>query len=194
MQIGFEPKIVFLCPLCHKDVEMIYSRTEGWIADHGGCLNFSVMRKPPTIGENEFRTPLVFIDLESDFAIREAVEGLRSLVSEEEDLSKRSKIEAGIKRLESKIGFAEKRIPELLDVIKGGTFGLRIVSGRSAGALVWRGVEKFVGISYGNVQNEEEGLMLTSQEEETKGFILKWIHYWDGPKLVGKKAFPQPDL
>lgn len=194
MQTGFEPKIVFLCPLCHKDVEMVYSRSEGWAADHGGCLNFSVIRKPPTIGEREFKTPLVFIDLESDFAIREAIDGLRSLAAEEADSSKRSKIEAGIRRLESKIGFAEKRIPQLLEAIRSGTYGIRIVSGRSVGALVWRGEEKFIGISYGQAQNEEGGLILTSQEEETKSFILKWLHYWDGAKIVGKKPFPQPDL
>ncbi|MEM2125975.1 MAG: hypothetical protein QXQ53_06225 [Candidatus Methanosuratincola sp.] len=189
MQTGFEPKIVFLCPLCHKDVEIVYRRSEGWTADHGGCLNFSVIRKPPTIGDKEFRTPLVFIDLEADFAVREAIDGLRSLAAEETDLSKRSKIDAGIKRLESKIGFAEKKVSELLEAIKGGSFGLRIVSGRSVGALVWRAEEKFVGISYGNVQNVEEGLMFTSQEDEARGFVLKWIRYWDGAKLVGKKMF-----
>ncbi len=189
MQIGFEPKIVFLCPMCHKDVEMVYSRSEGWSADHGGCLNFSVIRKTPTIGDKEFRTPLVFINLESDFAIREAIDGLGALVSEEGDSSKRTKIEAGIRRLESKIGFAEKKVQELLEAIKGGTYGLRIVSGRSVGALVWRGEEKFFGISYGNAQNEEWGMMITSQEDEARDFILKWIHYWDGGKLVGKRMF-----
>ncbi|MEJ5293414.1 MAG: hypothetical protein WHS82_07455 [Candidatus Methanosuratincola sp.] len=190
MQTGFEPKIVFLCPLCHRDVEMVHSRSEGWTTDHGGCLNFSVIRKPPTVDGKEFRTPLVFIDVESDFAIKEGIEGLRTLAAEEVELSKRSKIEAGIRRLESKIGFAEKKIPELLEAIRGGTFGLRIVSGRSIGALVWRGEEKYIGISYGDVRNGEGGLMFTSHEEEAKGFVLDWIHYWDGAKLVGKKVFP----
>ncbi len=190
MQIGFEPKIVFLCPLCHKDVEIVYSRSEGWTSDHGGCLNFSVIRKTPTFGDKEFRAPLVFIDLESDFAVKEAIDELRLLASEEVDSSKRSKIEAGIRRLESKIGFAEKKTQELLGVIRGGTYGLRIVSGRSSGALVWRGEEKFIGMSYGIAQNEEAGVMFTSQEEEAKSFILKWIHYWDLAKVVGKKVLP----
>ncbi|MBC7120368.1 MAG: hypothetical protein H5T33_02125 [Candidatus Methanosuratus sp.] len=190
MQIGFEPKIVFLCPLCQREVEMVYSRSEGWTADHGGCLNFSVIRKAPTISGKEFRTPLVFIDLESDFAVKEAIEGLRPLTSEQGDPSKRGKIEVGIRRLESKIGFAEKKAGELFETIKGGTYGLRIISGRSTGVLVWRGTEKFIGISYGDTQDEEDSLLFTSDGAEAKGFILKWIHYWDDPKLLGKKMLP----
>lgn len=193
MQIGFEPKIVFLCPLCNKEVEMVHDKSEGWVSDHGGCVSFSVVRNPPAFGERKIRAPLVFIDLESDFSVKEAIEGLRALISDERDPSKRHKIEAGIRRLESKIGFADRKLESLMDAIKGGSYGLRIVSGRSVGALVWKADERFAGIAFGGGAEEcEEGLLFSTSIEEVKSFILRWINYWsDQSYLLRKKETPE---
>ncbi|MDI9644371.1 MAG: hypothetical protein QFX35_04025 [Candidatus Verstraetearchaeota archaeon] len=188
MQIGFEPKVVFLCPLCSKEVEMVYDRSEGWTAEHGGCLNFSLIRKVPSIQGREFRAPLVFMELESDFSVKEAVEELRRLISDERDLGKKSKLESGIRKLESKIGFADKKLPELLEVVKGGSFGIKVVSGRAVYALVWKATEKFAGLAYGGGADDNlEGLIFTSSMDEVREFVLRWLHNWERTLQLPRK-------
>ncbi|MGQ9759170.1 MAG: hypothetical protein ACUVQ5_01150 [Candidatus Methanomethylicaceae archaeon] len=188
VQIGFEPKIVFICPLCNKEVEVIYERSRGsWTADHAGCLNFTVIRTLP-INQSMSSRPLVFITLESDFSVMEAVEKLREVLSEDGDVAKRLKLEAGIKRLESRLGFTEKNLQRLIETIRSGAYGLKILAGRETWAGVWRAEEKYFGIALsGNrLLRREEAILATSNQEELIKFVKYWLHYWEGGRSLSE--------
>ncbi|MCX8182127.1 MAG: hypothetical protein N3D12_03300 [Candidatus Methanomethyliaceae archaeon] len=188
VQVGFEPKIVFICPLCSKEVEVIYERGRGgWTSEHANCLNFTVLRTLP-INQPATYGPLVFIALESDFSVMEAVEKLREILNEEVDTFKRQKLEAGIKRLESRRGFAEKNLQRILEAIRSGAFGLKILSGKDTWAGVWRAGEKFFGIALsGNrILKREEAILATSSQEELQRFVEYWLHYWEGGRAVSE--------
>ncbi|MCS7098604.1 MAG: hypothetical protein NZ922_06470 [Candidatus Methanomethyliaceae archaeon] len=178
VQAGFEPKIVFICPLCSKEVEIIYGK-EGWIAEHANCLNFAVIRKLPI--ENLYEElPLVFVILESDYSIIEAIEKLREILNEERNSTKRQRLEVGIKRMESRLGSAN-RLSISTELLKGGVFGLKVVVGRGINAYVWKAKEKFFGIvtSKNHFIGREDGIVVTSNEEEINKFITYWLHYWE---------------
>jgi len=185
VQIGFEPKVAFLCPKCHKDVEMVYERPKGtWMSDHGNCLNFSLVRELPAIGGRASEGPVVFISIESDFSIKDAVEELRRLCDGEGEQSKRQKIEAGIRRLETRTGFAEKALPAAMDALKSGAFGLRVVSGRNIYAMVWKSGERYYGAADGAGQADAGSVIATSSLDEAQKFVTYWMHYWDSRHLV----------
>ncbi len=188
VQVGFEPKIVFICPLCNKEVELIYEKGRGgWISEHASCLNFTVLRSLP-ISQPTISGPLVFMTLESDFSVMEAVEKLREVLREEVDAFKRQKLEAGVKRLESRLGFAEKNLQSILEAIRSGTFGLKILSGKDTWAGVWRVGEKYFGIALsGNrLLRREEAILATSSQEELQKFVEYWLHYWEGGRTVSE--------
>lgn len=178
VQAGFEPKIVFICPLCSKEVEIIYGK-EGWIADHTNCLNFTIVRELPIKNLYE-ELPLVFVILESDYSIIEAIGKLRGLLNEEKDSIKRQKLEAGIKRMESRLSSASK-INVSAEFLKGGVFGLKIVVGKGLSAYIWKAKEKFFGIvtSESHFIGREDGIIVTSNDEEINKFINYWLHYWE---------------
>jgi len=180
VQIGFEPKIAFLCPKCHKDVEMVYERSKGaWASDHGNCLNFSLVRALPLIGGRASEGPVIFISIESDFSIKDTIEELRRLCDGETEQSKRQKIEAGMKRLETRPGFAEKALPSAMDALKSGAFGIRVVSGRGIYATVWKAGERYFGAADGADQASPNCIVATSALDEAQKFVTYWIHYWD---------------
>lgn len=178
VQVGFEPKIVFICPICNREVELIY-RKDGWVADHANCLNFTVVKRLPVEDFCE-QTPLVFVILESDYSIIEAIGKLREILEEEKDSVKKQRLEMGIKRMESMMGFSNK-LQNPVELIKSSVFGLKIIVGRGLSAYVWKGKEKFFGIvlSEGDSIKSEDGIMITSDEEEAKKFIFHWLHYWE---------------
>jgi len=185
VQVGFEPKIAFLCPVCHKDVEMVYERSKGsWESDHGSCLNFSFVRSLPAIGGRATDGPVVFIGIESDFSIKDAVEELRRLCDGEVEQPKRQKIEAGIRRLETRPGFAERALPSAMDALKSGAFGIRVVSGRGIYATVWKAGERYYGAAEGAAQSDANGIIATSSHDEAQKFIAYWMHYWDSHHFV----------
>jgi len=185
-QIGFEPKLAFLCPLCNREVEIVYERAkDDWVSEHSGCVNFSVIRSLPQLAGIQMPGPLVFIVLESDFSVKEAAEGLRALSREEKDTTKKQKLEAGAKRIESKLGTSEKNLSRLVDTLKSGAFGLKIVSGREVSSLVWRSGQRFFGVADGGHPSQIGGggvaydaLVATDSAEEAKQFILHWLNYW----------------
>lgn len=186
VQVGFEPKIVFICPLCSKEVEVVYERGKGgWTSEHANCLNFTVLRNLP-ISSPAPQGPLVFITLDSDFSVMEAVEKLREVLGEEAETLKRQKLEAGIKRLESRRGFADKNLQRILEAIRSGAFGLKITSGKDTWAVVWRSGEKFFGtaLSGNRVLRREEAILATGNMEELQKFVEYWLHYWEGGRAV----------
>ncbi|MCX8170059.1 MAG: hypothetical protein N3D72_03100 [Candidatus Methanomethyliaceae archaeon] len=178
VQAGFEPKIVFICPLCSREVEIVYGK-EGWIADHANCLNFAVIREVPIENLSE-ELPLVFIILESDYSIIEAIGKLRELLNEERDSIKRQKLETGIKRMESRLGSANK-LSVSTELLRRRVFGLKIVVGKGLNAYIWKAKEKFFGIV--TLENHfigrEDGIVVTSNEEEINKFITYWLYYWE---------------
>lgn len=185
VHVGFEPKLVFLCPICNKEVEIIYDRGKyEWCSDHAGCVNFSVIRTFPRFGDLNPDGPLVFVNLESDFSIKEAVEGLRTLIKEEEDQGKKSKLEVGVRRLESKLGSSERLVKRSVGVLKSGAFGLKAVSGRGISALVWKSGEKYLGVAMGEGADQSVRAYLASDSaEEGERFLSLWIHYWEQGRL-----------
>jgi len=187
VQVGFEPKLAFICPLCNKEVEILYERGKGsWISDHAGCLNFSVIRNVPMATEVGREGPLVFIALESDFSIKEAIEGLRVLSKEEGDQSKRQKLETGIKRLESRLGFAEKNLSRMMEALKSGAFGLKVISGREICAVAWKSGERYFGVAETEDRplKEVEAVLATNSPEEVQRFVLHWLHYWEQGRII----------
>lgn len=180
--VGFEPKIAFLCPLCHKDVEMVYEKSkDAWASEHSNCLNFTIVRHMPKVLGVKFPGPLVFIKVESDFSIKEAVEGLRNLLKEEMDSQKRQKIEVGIRRLESRIGFAHKNMPCLMDALRSGSFGLKIVSGKDVQAVIWRSGEKYIGVAEPRPVGEgwASAILASGSIEEAQSFAISWLRHWE---------------
>jgi hypothetical protein len=179
--VGFEPKLTFLCPLCNKEVEIIYDRGKSeWSSDHVGCVNFSVIRVLPRFGDLDPDGPVVFVNLESDFSIKEAVEGLRALIKEEGDQCKRSKLEAGVRRMESKLGSSEKLVKRSVGILKSGAFGLKAVSGRGVSALVWKDRERYLGFALGDAAEQSAVAYLASDSaEEGERFLSLWLHYWE---------------
>lgn len=185
VQIGFEPKVAFLCPACNKEVEMVYERGKGeWGSDHGNCLNFSFVRDLPRINGRACEGPVVFISMESDFSIRETVEGLRRLCADESDLNKRQKLETGIRRLETRPGFAERSMAAAMDSMKSGAFGIRVVSGRGIYATVWKSGERYFGAACGDGQADPNSIVATSSVDEAQRFVAYWMRYWDSRHLV----------
>lgn len=186
VQVGFEPKLTFLCPLCHREVEVVHERgKDDWVSEHSGCLNFYVTRTLPRLGGAEMAGPLVFIGVESDFSIKEAVEGLRALSREESDQSKRQKLDVGGKRLESKIGFGEKNLPTIMDALRSGAFGLKIISGRGVSALLWRSGERYLGVAEeANREKGSDAIVATSNLEEAQKFALHWLLYWEQERII----------
>lgn len=186
VQVGFEPKLVFICPLCSKEVEIVYERgNESWISNHAGCLNFSIIRSVPMATEVGREGPLVFLALESDFSIKEAIEGLRAL-SKEEDQSKRQKLESGIRRLESRLGFAQKNLPHTMDALKSGAFGLKVISGREIFAVAWKSGERYFGIAETEDRplKEADAVLATNSLEEALRFVSYWLHYWEQSRII----------
>ncbi len=186
VQIGFEPKIAFLCPLCSKEVEMVYERGRDlWVSEHSGCLNFTVIRDLPRFAGRGMGGPLVFIVLESDFSIKETIEDLRRLGRDEPDQAKRQKLEAGIKRLESRLGFSERSFQGVIDAFRSGAFGVRVVSGRDIYAVLWKLGPKFMGTA--NIDDPAkypEAVIATADVEEASKFIDYWLHYWEERDLA----------
>jgi len=188
VQVGFEPKIVFICPLCNKEVEVLYERgKQGWTSEHTNCLNFTVIRTLP-MSWPTICGPFVFIALESDFSIMEAVEKLREVLNEEVEPFKKLKLETGIKRLESRRGFAEKNLPRVLETVRSGAFGLKILSGREIWATAWRSGEKFFGVALSGNRplKKEEAILATRNQEELQTFVEYWLHYWEGGRPVSE--------
>lgn len=185
VHVGFEPKLVFLCPLCSKEAEIIHDRGKReWSSDHAGCVNFSVIRTLPRFGDLDPNGPAVFVNLESDFSIKEAAEGLRSLMKEEGDQGKKSKLEAGVRRLESKLGSSEKLLKRSVSVLKSGAFGLKVVSGRGTSALVWKDGERYIGVALGEgAGRSAKAYLATDSVEEGVRFLSIWLHYWEGGRL-----------
>lgn len=185
VHVGFEPKLVFLCPLCSKEVEIIHDRGKGeWSSDHGGCVNFSVLRTLPRFGDLTPDGPQVFVNIESDFSIKEAAEGLRTLMAEEADQRKKAKLEAGVKRLESKLGSSERLLKHALGVLKSGAFGLKAVSGRGVSALVWREGDRYLGVAKGEgVERYPLAYLASWDADEAVRFLSVWIHYWEQGRL-----------
>jgi len=185
VQTGFEPKLVFLCPLCSREAEIIYDRGRcEWSSEHGGCVNFSVMRTLPRLGDLEPCGPVVFLNLESDFSIKEAVEGLRAVVRDESDQGKKSKLEVGIRRLESKLGTSEKLVKSGVAVLKAGAFGIKVVSGRGVSALVWKDGERYLGAASGQGVGRSAGAYLASDSpDEAERFLSFWSRYWEQGRL-----------
>ena len=165
---------------------MVYERgKDDWVSEHSGCLNFYVTRSLPVLSGIEMAGPLVFIGVESDFSIKEAVEGLRTLSREEMDQSKRLKLEGGVKRLESKLGFGEKNMAAITDALRSGAFGVKIISGRGISALLWKSGEKYMGMAE---ETRHEGgsdaLVVTKSLEEAKEFALYWLLYWERERII----------
>jgi len=185
VQAGFEPKLVFICPLCNREAEIIYDRGRcEWSSEHGGCVNFSVIRALPRFGEMEPCGPVVFLHLESDFSIKEAAEGLRAVMKEEGDQGKKAKLEAGVRRLESKLGTSEKLVKRSISVLKSGAFGVKVVSGRGVSALVWKDGERYLGVASGSGAGGSAMSYLASESaEEGERFISSWIRYWEQGRL-----------
>jgi hypothetical protein len=185
VQAGFEPKLVFLCPLCNKEAEIIYDRSRcEWSTEHGGCVNFSVIRTLPRFGEMETCGPLVFLNLESDFSIKEASEGLRAVMNEEGDQGKKSKLEAGVRRLESKLGTSEKLVKRSVSILKSGAFGIKVVSGIGVSALVWKDGDRYIGVASGPRAGQSAMAYLASDSaEEGERFISFWNRYWEQGRL-----------
>ena len=186
VQVGFEPKIAFICPLCNKEVELVYDRFKGeWASNHANCLSFTVVRRMPK-WPDPAEGPLVFIGLESDFSVRETVEGLRTLVREESEQSKQRKLEAGVKRLESKLGSAEKNLQHLMDVLKSGAFGLKVFSGKGISALLWKSGERYFGIvkNEGLPLKQQDAILATDNVEEAQRFAGYWLHYWEQSRII----------
>jgi hypothetical protein len=181
VQIGFEPKIAFICPLCSKEVGIVYEKGKDWASDHGNCINFSVIRAVPKFMARDIETPLIFINLESDFSIKETIEGLRRLTKDEPEQDKRQKLEAGMKRLESRLGYAEKNLSHIMDAMKSGAFGLKVVAGRDVYALGWRSGERYFGWadSKDMVLKDNTFMVVTSTVEEVQKFACYWLHYWE---------------
>jgi hypothetical protein len=185
VHVGFEPKLVFLCPLCSKEVEIIYGKGKReWSSDHVGCVNFSVIRTLPQFGRFDPDGPVVFVNLESDFSIKEAAEGLRILMKEEGDQGKNAKLEAGVRRLESKLGSSEKLVKRSVSILKSGAFGIKAVSGRGVSALVWKDGERYLGFAMGELAERSAMACLASDSaEEGERFFSHWIHYWEQGRL-----------
>jgi hypothetical protein len=185
VQAGFEPKLVFICPLCNKEAEIVYDRSRSeWDSEHGGCVNFSVIRTLPRFGEMEPSGPVVFLNLESDFSIKEAAEGLRAIMKEEGDMGKKAKLETGVKRLESKLGTSEKLIKRSIGILKSGAFGIKVVSGRGVSALVWKDGEKFLGVASGPGAGRLALAYLASDtSDEGERFMSFWNRYWEQGRL-----------
>ncbi|MDD1776324.1 MAG: hypothetical protein LUP94_03115 [Candidatus Methanomethylicus sp.] len=181
VQIGFEPKIAFLCPLCNKEVGLVYEKGKDWNSEHGNCVNFSVIRSMPKFMGHHVDSPLIYINLESDFSIKETIEGLRNLAKEELEQEKKQKLESGIKRLESRLGYAEKNMTHIMDVAKSGAFGLKVVSGRGVYAMAWRSGERYWGLAESKEQLPKEATFMTATGsiEEFNKFVLYWLHYWE---------------
>jgi hypothetical protein len=129
--------------------------------------------------------PLVFLALESDFSIKEAIEGLRAL-SKEEDQSKRQKLESGIRRLESRLGFAQKNLPHTMDALKSGAFGLKVISGREIFAVAWKSGERYFGIAETEDRplKEADAVLATNSLEEALRFVSYWLHYWEQSRII----------
>lgn len=185
VQAGFEPKVVFICPLCNKEAEIIHDRSRcEWSSEHGGCVNFSVIRSLPRFGEIEPCGPVVFLNLESDFSIKEAAEGLRAVMREEADQAKKAKLEAGVRRLESKLGASEKLVKQSNSILKSGAFGIKVISGRGVSALVWKDGEKYLGVASGQGAGRSAMAYLASESaEESERFISYWNRYWEQGRL-----------
>jgi hypothetical protein len=181
VQAGFEPKLVFLCPLCSKEVEIIFDRNRcDWSSEHGGCVNFSVIRALPRFGDAEPCGPVVFLNFESDFSIREAAEGLRAVMKEEGDQGKKSKLEAGIKRLESKLGTSENLVERSVGILRSGAFGIKVISGRGISALVWKDGERYIGLASGpGAGRSPMAYLATDSAEEGVRFMSFWSRYWE---------------
>jgi hypothetical protein len=181
VHVGFEPKLVFLCPICSKEVEIIYDRGKSeWSSDHAGCVNFSIVRNLPRLGDVDPDGPLVFVNLESDFSIKEAAEGLRSLMKEEGDQGKKLKLEAGVKRLESKLGSSDKLLKQSIGILKSGAFGLKALSGRGVSSLVWKVGERYVGVSVGEgIEGTPMKYLVSDSAEEGGRFLSAWVYYWE---------------
>jgi len=114
------------------------------------------------------------------------VEGLRALVKEESDQSKRQKLETGVRRLESKLGSAEKNLPHLMDVLKSGAFGLKVVSGKGISALVWKSGERYFGVaeSEGFPLKQHDAVLAADGVEEAEKFISYWLRYWEQGRII----------
>jgi hypothetical protein len=184
VQVGFEPKLTFLCPLCNKEVEIVYERANNeWVSEHAGCLNFTVVRTLPRIGNDDLAGSLVFLGLESDFSIKEAVEGLRLIAKDEPDQQKRQKIDSGIKKIESKIGSAEKNVMPLADILKAGAFGLKVVAGREVYALVWKYGERYYGQAM-NADIKGRTMLATDSLDEALRYVSYWLGYWGHERIL----------
>ena len=181
VQIGFEPKIAFICPLCSREVGIVYEKGKDWASEHGNCINFSVIRSVPKFMGRDVEAPLIFINLESDFSIKDAIEGLRRLAKEEVEQEKRQKLESGIKRLESRLGYAEKNLSHIIDTIKSGAFGLKVVAGRDVYALSWKSGERYFGCADSKDMSLRDNafMVVTSSIEEMQRFAIYWLHYWE---------------
>ncbi len=185
VQIGFEPKVAFLCPACNKEVEMVYERAKAeWGSDHGNCLNFTFLRELPQFGGRACEGPVVFISMESDFSIKETVEGLRKLCRDEGEQSKRLKLESGMRRLETRPGFADRSMPAAMDALKSGAFGIRVVSGHGIYATIWKSGERYFGAANKDGQADANSVVATSSIDEAQRFVAYWMHYWDSHHLI----------
>lgn len=179
--IGFEPKIAFICPLCSKEVDMVYEKGKDWTSEHSNCLNFSVIRNVPKVMGKDLDAPLIFINLESDFSIKDAIEGLRRISREDVEQVKKQKLESGLKRLESRLGFSEKNLDHIMDALKSGAFGIRVVSGRDVYALLWKSGERYFGIadSKDSSLRDNSSFAATSSLDEAQKYACYWLHYWE---------------
>jgi len=184
--IGFEPKIAFICPFCSKEVEMIYEKGKDWTSEHGNCLNFSVIRSVPKVMDRDLEAPLIFINLECDFSIKEAIEGLRRISKDDIEQAKRQKLETGSMRLESKLGFSEKNLGHVMNALKAGAFGLKIVSGRDVYALLWKTGDRYFGVanSKNALLKDNSFVTATGSIEEAQKFACYWLHYWENASGV----------
>lgn len=186
VHVGFEPKLVFLCPVCSREAEIIYERGKHeWSSDHAGCVNFSVIRTLPKFGDLDPDGPAVFVNVESDFSIKEAAEGLRALMKEEADLGKRSKLESGVRKLESKLGSSEKLLARSVSILKSGAFGLKAVSGNRVSAIAWKDGERYFGLASGERAGQSTmAYLATESVEEGKRFLSHWLHYWEQGRIL----------
>jgi hypothetical protein len=175
--------MAFICPLCNKEAEIIYDRGRcDWSSEHGGCVNFSVIRSLPRIGEAEHCGPMVFINLESDYSVKEAVEGLRAVMKEEPEQAKRAKLETGVRRLESKLGTSGNLVERSMSALKSGAFGIKVVSGRGVSALVWKDGERYVGVATG-AGKSVAAYLASDSGDEAERFISFWNRYWEQARL-----------
>jgi len=182
-QPGFEPKIVFLCPRCGKEVVVQPDRKRIiWSSGHGNCFSFTVERVLPEIAPNTPSVgPLVFIVLHSKISVREMVEDLTNLLATEKDPERLSKLDEEIRRLTSSLTLADQLFSDALEVIKSEIFGLKIAVGRGIYAYLWKWSGKYFGRAVGKLPSwiSTEAVLATQSFDEAKFFAHYWLHFWE---------------